>query len=284
MSAPSAMPADNKSLSASEVDFMAQDVLIDVTPHRTLAAFPGLTGHFGPFQLGQRTPVPIWLALQLYKNGEAGISCPKWLDIEHLKHRLEDEKQFESTFSELPLHWYEVYSMLVRHAPEVLSQLEDLKAVVHDLQDLRQSKFKRGLSIITSDPDIAIRLRNIGAVELNRMRPLVAATMDAVHRLSVAQRRRVDHYRPEIGDAGGPAPLPLPSSTPAAQLHRLRREQHQQQAGSQETRARPSATNRATPFASVGASARPSSAMTDSTASQPPSSFASQLRRDRSAG
>ncbi|MES1909025.1 MAG: hypothetical protein MHM6MM_001838 [Cercozoa sp. M6MM] len=188
MSAPSAMPADNKSLSASEVDFMAQDVLIDVTPHRTLAAFPGLTGHFGPFQLGQRTPVPIWLALQLYKNGEAGISCPKWLDIEHLKHRLEDEKQFESTFSELPLHWYEVYSMLVRHAPEVLSQLEDLKAVVHDLQDLRQSKFKRGLSIITSDPDIAIRLRNIGAVELNRMRPLVAATMDAVHRLSLLLR------------------------------------------------------------------------------------------------
>ncbi|RZC44648.1 hypothetical protein C5167_037586 [Papaver somniferum] len=63
--------------SAAEVEFLAEDELVEIIPNMTMDSLNFICGDFGPFFPHIPTEVPIWLAMALKKRGKCGhqIGC-----------------------------------------------------------------------------------------------------------------------------------------------------------------------------------------------------------------
>uniref|UniRef100_H3H255 DNA replication complex GINS protein PSF2 n=1 Tax=Phytophthora ramorum TaxID=164328 RepID=H3H255_PHYRM len=159
------------SLSASETEFLAEQELIAILPHFHLRANSGMLNFISP---GITTHVPLWLAIMLKQLNKCRILAPPWLSVDYLASRLEREKNSE-VFEELPFHYLEVASLLLKNAPEDLDQGEHVRSLLEDLQNVRQDKIRKGLSKIADDVQggetaFAIQMNNISALEINSVR------------------------------------------------------------------------------------------------------------------
>ncbi|CAH0486756.1 unnamed protein product [Peronospora farinosa] len=180
------------SLSASETEFLAEQELIVIMPHFHLRENNGLlnfiSGDFGPFQPGITTHVPLWLAIMLKQLHKCRILAPSWLSVDYLTSRLEREKSSE-VFEELPFHYLEIASLLLKNAPEDLDQSEHIRSLLEDLQNVRQDKIRNGLSKIAGDVQsgetaFVIQMNNISALEINSVREFMLGSLDQFYRLS----------------------------------------------------------------------------------------------------
>ncbi|KAI9907147.1 hypothetical protein PsorP6_003238 [Peronosclerospora sorghi] len=160
-------------LSASEMEFIAEQELITIMPHFHLrdnngmlnfigvreireilfsapfyVLFTFLQGDFGPFQPGITTHVPLWLAIMLKQLNKCRIVAPAWLSVDYLTSRLEREKA-STVFEELPFHYMEIASLLLKK-----DTLDDLSCIFFGLHlvslssapdDLDQSEHVRSL-------------------------------------------------------------------------------------------------------------------------------------------
>ncbi|KUF97857.1 DNA replication complex GINS protein PSF2 [Phytophthora nicotianae] len=160
------------------VSIQAEQELILIMPQFHLRDNNGMLnfigGNFGPFQPGITTHVPLWLAIMLKQLNKCLILPPSWLSVDYLTSRLEREKTSE-VFEELPFHYLEVASLLLKNAPEDLDQGEHLRSLLEDLQNVRQDKIRNGLTKIATDVQgggtaFAIQMNNISALEINSMR------------------------------------------------------------------------------------------------------------------
>ena len=52
-----------------------------------------LTGRFGPFKSNQEIDVPLWLALELKKQGKCRLTPPRWLEVAELEMLCDLQKQ-----------------------------------------------------------------------------------------------------------------------------------------------------------------------------------------------
>ncbi|EGZ19885.1 hypothetical protein PHYSODRAFT_328060 [Phytophthora sojae] len=181
------------SLSASETEFLAEQELIAILPHFHLRDNNGMlnfiSGDFGPFQPGITTHVPLWLAIMLKQLNKCRILAPSWLSVDYLMSRLEREKASDA-FEELPFHYLEVASLLLKNAPEDLDQGEHLRSLLEDLQNVRQDKIRNGLSRIAGDvvqsggSASVIQMNNISALEINSVREFMIGSLNQFYRLS----------------------------------------------------------------------------------------------------
>ncbi|KAG6620873.1 DNA replication complex GINS protein PSF2 [Phytophthora cinnamomi] len=180
------------SLSASETEFLAEQELIGILPHFHLRDNSGMlnfiSGDFGPFQPGITTYVPLWLAIMLKQLNKCRILAPSWLSVDYLTSRLEREKSNEA-FEELPFHYLEVASLLLKNAPEDLDQGEHMRSLLEDLQNVRQDKIRNGLSKIAGDVQSGgtasvIHMNNISALEINSVREFMLGSLNQFYRLS----------------------------------------------------------------------------------------------------
>ncbi|ETN12745.1 hypothetical protein F442_04523 [Phytophthora nicotianae P10297] len=180
------------SLSASETEFLAEQELILIMPQFHLRDNNGMLnfigGNFGPFQPGITTHVPLWLAIMLKQLNKCLILPPSWLSVDYLTSRLEREKTSE-VFEELPFHYLEVASLLLKNAPEDLDQGEHLRSLLEDLQNVRQDKIRNGLTKIATDVQgggtaFAIQMNNISALEINSMREFMIGSLNQFFQLS----------------------------------------------------------------------------------------------------
>ncbi|KAF4324289.1 hypothetical protein G195_002381 [Phytophthora kernoviae 00238/432] len=181
------------SLTASETEFLAEQELIAILPHFHLRDNNGMlnfiSGDFGPFQPGITTHVPLWLAMMLKQLNKCRILPPSWLSVDNLTSRLEREKTSD-VFEELPFHYLEVASLLLKNAPEDLEQGEHIRSLLEDLQNVRQDKIRKGLSKIAGDvlqsdgSAYAIQMNNIAALEINSVREFMIGSLDQFYRVS----------------------------------------------------------------------------------------------------
>ncbi|EEY56943.1 DNA replication complex GINS protein PSF2, putative [Phytophthora infestans T30-4] len=192
------------SLSASETEFLAEQELILIMPQFHLRDNNGMLnfigGNFGPFQPGITTHVPLWLAIMLKQLNKCRILPPSWLSVDYLTSQLEREKKSE-VFEELPFHYLEVASLLLKNAPDDLDQGEHLRSLLEDLQNVRQDKIRNGLTKIATDVQgggtaLAIQMNNISALEINSMREFMLGVTTSPNRSRNRNRSPKESWSP----------------------------------------------------------------------------------------
>ncbi|RHY52024.1 hypothetical protein DYB37_001704, partial [Aphanomyces astaci] len=132
----------------------AEQELISIMPYFELqengGRLNGISGDFGPFHPSTPTQVPLWLALSLKQLQKCRILQPSWFTVAHLKDRLDKETSSE-LFEELPFHYLEIAALLVKHAADDMQQVETIRVVLEDIQQVRQDKIRNGLVRIAAD-------------------------------------------------------------------------------------------------------------------------------------
>ncbi|PSS32581.1 DNA replication complex GINS protein, partial [Actinidia chinensis var. chinensis] len=65
--------------SAAELEFLAEDQMIEIVPNMRMESLNLISGDFGPFHPQISTQVPLWLAVALKKRGKCTIRPPEWM-------------------------------------------------------------------------------------------------------------------------------------------------------------------------------------------------------------
>ncbi|CBY13798.1 unnamed protein product [Oikopleura dioica] len=127
----------------SEIEFIAEDELIKVTPRFREQRLQMITGNFGPFAPGVPLKIPIWMALNLKNRGLVIVHQPKWMTEEKLKEWLESENA-DNTNAIAPLHYHyrEISRMLLQNCRDNMSDITEIEQLVEDIWNVRISKLK----------------------------------------------------------------------------------------------------------------------------------------------
>ncbi|KAF0715529.1 hypothetical protein AaE_011312, partial [Aphanomyces astaci] len=180
--------------SLNELD-KAEQELISIMPYFELqengGRLNGISGDFGPFHPSTPTQVPLWLALSLKQLQKCRILQPSWFTVAHLKDRLDKETSSE-LFEELPFHYLEIAALLVKHAADDMQQVETIRLVLEDIQQVRQDKIRNGLVRIAADVQTggtayAVQLNNVAAMEINSVRQFMTKSLTKFYGLGAAR-------------------------------------------------------------------------------------------------
>ena len=109
-----------------------------------------LNGDFGPFHSNLAAEVPLWLALALKERHKCRIEAPEWMSVDTLKQALELEKrigEFEVSKA-LPFHYVEIAHILFNKAADDILDVDRVRMLIEDLQDMRMSKLRNGVNKI----------------------------------------------------------------------------------------------------------------------------------------
>ncbi|XP_073021665.1 DNA replication complex GINS protein PSF2 [Primulina huaijiensis] len=179
--------------SAAEMEFLAEDEMIEIVPNMRMEPLNFISGDFGPFRPQIPTEVPLWLAVSLRKRGKCTIRTPEWMSVEKLTQVLEAERDSEK-FQPLPFHYVEISRLLFDHAREDIPDVYMVRSLIEDIKDVRFHKIGTGLEIISKERTYALRLKNLSAMEANIVRPFVTKALETFHKLSSSEMiQETDH-------------------------------------------------------------------------------------------
>ncbi|CAA6654980.1 unnamed protein product [Spirodela intermedia] len=83
---------------APEVEFLAEDEIVEIIPNVRMGALHMICGDFGPFLPQIAVKVPLWLAVAMKKRGKCAIRPPGWLSVDNLTQVLEAERESPREF------------------------------------------------------------------------------------------------------------------------------------------------------------------------------------------
>ncbi|CAN6472177.1 unnamed protein product [Victoria cruziana] len=167
--------------SAAEVEFIAEDELVDVVPNMKMDALHMFCGVFGPFYPQIATKVPLWLAIALKKRGKCRIQPPEWMSIEKLTQVLDAERESPREFQSLPFHYVEISRLLFDYAHDDIPEMCLVRSALEDIRNVRFHKVENGLATI-SDRTHAVKLKNLSAMEVNIIRPFIIRALQAFYK------------------------------------------------------------------------------------------------------
>lgn len=157
-------------------DFLAEDELIEIVPTFTHdREIKLITGNFGPFMPATPTKVPLWMALNLFKQQKCKLSLPRWImDLD----KLIDEQQNEDGLVKMPSnHWREIIKLLESHH---VKMPHDHKPLI----ERREAILKKSIHIlldnvidIDGDRIMDVKLRNITKFELAFLKKLITTNL-----------------------------------------------------------------------------------------------------------
>lgn len=140
------------------------------------------------------------MALELRRADRCQINAPEWMTVDGLQKVLADE-QSSPLFSSLPLRYMEVASQLLATASADFRDATELATLLEDIYNQRASKIRRGLHGLKEDTS-AVKLNNIGSMELNVIRPFLAFEMDVLSELTRAESTLIEQARGGGGASG----------------------------------------------------------------------------------
>ncbi|OMO96851.1 GINS complex, subunit Psf2 [Corchorus olitorius] len=167
-------------LSAQEVEFMAEDELIEIVPNMRMDSLNFICGDFGPFLPQIATEVPLWLAVALKKRGKCAIRPPQWMSVENLTRILEGERDSQGAFQALPFHYVEISTLLFDHARDDIPDMYMVRSLVEDIRDVRVHKVETSLEKFSGTS--AVKIPNLSAMEVNIIRPFVGRALQAFYK------------------------------------------------------------------------------------------------------
>uniref|UniRef100_A0A3Q7HGX1 DNA replication complex GINS protein PSF2 n=1 Tax=Solanum lycopersicum TaxID=4081 RepID=A0A3Q7HGX1_SOLLC len=149
--------SDNSvAFSAAELEFLAEDEMVEIVPNMRMEPLNLISGDFGPFRPQIAAQVPLWLAVALKKRGKCTIRPPEWMSVEKLTQVLEAERDSEK-FQLLPFHYVEISRLLFDHAREDIPDIYMVRSLIEDIKDVRFHKIGTGLEIISKEVTYALR-------------------------------------------------------------------------------------------------------------------------------
>ncbi|GAB5369265.1 hypothetical protein AAMO2058_001390500 [Amorphochlora amoebiformis] len=167
------------------IEFLAQDELITILPKFKMPEINLIAGSIGPFEPQHPVDVPLWLAIQLRKEGKCSIITPDWLDNEYLAIKETSERSDEKNFTDMPYHHHEIATMLFKTAHSDIKEARKVRTVLANINDLRSCKIKKGLKSITEKVHF-IKLNNISSMELYAIRKFCILTLNSFKSISQA--------------------------------------------------------------------------------------------------
>ncbi|XP_015876885.2 DNA replication complex GINS protein PSF2 [Ziziphus jujuba] len=168
--------------SAEELEFMAEDELVEIVPNMRMEPLNLLCGDYGPFFPQMVTQVPVWLAIALKKRGKCSIRPPEWMSVESLTRILESERESQDVFQVLPFHYVEISKLLFDHAPGDIPDIYMVRSLIEDIRDVRFHKFETSLESFEAARSSAVRINNLSAMEVNIARPFVSRALQAFYK------------------------------------------------------------------------------------------------------
>ncbi|KAK7060396.1 DNA replication protein psf2 [Paramarasmius palmivorus] len=150
-----------------ELELIASQQLIEIIPLIAMEKTAFISGAYGPLRPPMKAEVPLWMAANLKLKKKCHIIAPKWLNVEFLQNRLQEETQNQS-FSPMPFRFAEIAKILLDVAPDDIENTDQIRSLLKDLREARQAKSREGLAVLdrgeTSMP-------NLCAMEINEIRP-----------------------------------------------------------------------------------------------------------------
>ncbi|EGD79160.1 hypothetical protein PTSG_09891 [Salpingoeca rosetta] len=170
-------------LMPSEVEFIAEDAPITITPNFQAGVFLFLKERVGPFKPQRPMEVPMWLAVSLRRRDKCVIHVPEWLSVDALTTKLEEEKMQQKQFVHMPAHFQEISSILFDVASQDVPNSEECRQLIQAIVDVRTAKIRQG-GLDDMKDSLAIQLNNVTQMEITSIRQFACHAMDAFNRLS----------------------------------------------------------------------------------------------------
>lgn len=191
--------------SPSEVEFQAEDELIEIIPNFRLDTLYMIQGEFGPFRPQIPTTVPIWLAVLLKKRGKCSIQLPEWMSAAEMTNVIEKERDDAKVFQPVPYHYIEISQILFDCALNDIPDSYKVRALVEDLREVRHGKIQDGLKSIETRQSAA-KLNHLSAMEVNMIRPFFTQALASFYRLGERDVEPASQASQRTGAGTGPAP------------------------------------------------------------------------------
>ena len=167
---------------AEEVAFFAGEHVVTIQARAPITALQLMDGDIGEMQAMRQEQVPLWLALFLKRRGKCRIIAPDWMSPDALEGALADERRHNDRFAPLPYGYLEVGYELLNGAEDDLEDSNRIRIALADIEDTRRAKVTRGLKNI--DRSVThIKLPDISATELNRIRGVATGALDSLKKL-----------------------------------------------------------------------------------------------------
>ncbi|KAF8397483.1 hypothetical protein HHK36_016400 [Tetracentron sinense] len=191
--------------SAEEVEFIAEDEMMEIVPNMKMDPLNLICGDFGPFRPQIATEVPLWLAVALKKRGKCTIRPPQWMSVEKLTQILEAERESPREFHPLPFHYVEISRLLFDHARDDIPDVYMVRSLIEDIRDVRFHKVETGLETISARTH-AVKLKNLSAMEVNIVRPFIVRALQAFYKHDspqmIPQPDTIGNRPPQVADRG----------------------------------------------------------------------------------
>ncbi|CAH2053896.1 unnamed protein product [Thlaspi arvense] len=166
--------------SPQEVEFMAEDEMVEIVPNMNMEPLNFISGDFGRFLPQIPTQVPLWLAVALKRRGKCTFRPPEWLSVDNLTQVLEAERESQSTFQALPFSYVEIARLLFDHARDDIPDMYMVRSLVEDIRDVRLHKLETNLGSFQGTS--AVKISNVSAMEVNLVRPFVRRALEAFYK------------------------------------------------------------------------------------------------------
>lgn len=157
-------------------DFLAEDELIEIVPnfkHNDILNL--INGDFGPFMPGIPTNVPMWMALNLFRQQKCKITLPPWiLELD----KLNEEQAHSTSLIKMPCeHWREVIKLLNGHNITMPHKTKDL---IENREAILKKSVNTLLdSVVDLDDDriAQVKIKNITKFELSMLKKLITTNL-----------------------------------------------------------------------------------------------------------
>ncbi|KAI4346962.1 hypothetical protein L6164_007820 [Bauhinia variegata] len=167
--------------SAEELEFIAEDEMVEIVPNLRMEPLNLICGDFGPFFPQIATQVPLWLAVALKKRGKCSIRPPEWMSVEKLTQVLEAERESQEMSEQLPFHYVEISRLLFDHARDDIQDVYMVRSLIEDIRDVRFHKVETDLEAFNGRT-IAVKIKNLSAMEVNIVRPFIRRSLQAFYK------------------------------------------------------------------------------------------------------
>lgn len=157
-------------------DFLAEDELIEIVPNfKHEHVLNLINGDFGPFFPATPTRVPLWMALNLFRQQKCKINLPEWItDLD----KLVEEQSKSATLIKMPCnHWREMLKLLDSHHVPMPHNHE---AIIDSREAILSKSVDTLLdNVIDLNDDLIsqVKIKNITKFELATLKKLITANL-----------------------------------------------------------------------------------------------------------
>jgi GINS complex subunit 2 len=189
-------------MNPAEVEFLAENQTIQITPNFSHDRLYLICGEVGPFRPGIPVQVPLWMAINLKQRQKCRLTAPEWMTVETLTKIKEDEGQ-SKTFTPMPDEHYMVTTQLILGAaPHDIPNTDEIRILVkvvflyieciqqinnydclQDIWDMRIAKLRSSVDAFLKIGGSLAKVDHLTLMEINTVRPFLPHALDQLFRL-----------------------------------------------------------------------------------------------------